>query len=117
MQRRQCEDKGFSYRAEQLGLTLELRPLLALYREAMSSRNYFCRFLCFYKICEGVRSLRTHKAREAKRRALSFSRPDERLPMDDFVRDWFPSIAGETFDQILDKVLKADCRHAAHPVS
>jgi hypothetical protein len=61
----------------------EFRGYASLYREALSSSSTVYRFLCLYKIIEGVQSRRTRLAEEAKLQGTPVKRHDERLPRTD----------------------------------
>lgn len=52
----------------------------SLYREGLNSNSPIYRFLCFFKIIEGVRLRRTKLGAEARRQQRSFSRPVEVVP-------------------------------------
>ncbi len=58
----------------------EYRGYVSLYREALSSSSTVYRFLCFYKIIEGLRARRTRLERAAHRRGTSYSLPAEMFP-------------------------------------
>lgn len=58
----------------------EFRGYISLYREALGSSSIVYRFLCFYKIIEGLRARRTRLERAARRRGTSYSVPAEEFP-------------------------------------
>ena len=58
----------------------EFRGYAGLYREALNSNSYVYRFLCFFKIIEGILTRRARLGVEAKKTGASFSRPAEVLP-------------------------------------
>jgi hypothetical protein len=58
----------------------EYRGYVSLYREALSSSSIVYRFLCFYKIIEGLRPRRTRLERAARRRGEPYSPPVEVFP-------------------------------------
>jgi hypothetical protein len=56
---------------------------VSLYREGLESSSLVYRYLCFFKIIEGVRSLRVRRGREAKKSGATLSRPIEVVPEDE----------------------------------
>jgi len=58
----------------------EFRGYAGLYREALGSNSPVYRFLCFYKIIEGIRARRVRRARQAKKAGTEFICPAEVLP-------------------------------------
>jgi hypothetical protein len=59
----------------------ELIPIFALYREAKNSASNFYRFLCYYKILEGIyKKLRSEVFNEAKERGKEIARIKEIVP-------------------------------------
>jgi hypothetical protein len=58
----------------------EYKGYVSLYREALSSSSTVYRFLCFYKIIEGLRARRTRLERTANRGGASYSVPAEVFP-------------------------------------
>jgi SEC-C motif len=58
----------------------EYRGYVSLYREALSSSSTVYRFLCFYKIIEGLRARRKRLERAAYRSGASYSPPVEVFP-------------------------------------
>jgi hypothetical protein len=77
-------------------MSAEYRSLSSLYREGLESNSPVYRFLCFFKVAEGIRLLRSSRAKDAKAKGKSFTRPDERVPSDESRRlpwllDIFPA--------------------------
>jgi len=60
----------------------EFRAYSSIYREALNSNSPLYKFLCLYKITEGIRKKRVAKAREAKKNGSSYTAPDEVIPKD-----------------------------------
>lgn len=114
----------------------EFRGYASLYREALSSSSAVYRFLCFYKIVEGILSRRTRLAQEAKDAARPITRHREYLPRtpDEIVtwlnasfpvrRAWDvmavesavpPEIRGRKFGHVINTILqplRVDIAHA-----
>lgn len=58
----------------------EFAHYAALYREGLNSNSSVYRFLCFFKIIEGVRTRRARLGAAAAKRGEHFSRPVEAVP-------------------------------------
>lgn len=60
---------------------IEMKPVYALYREAKNSESSFYKFLCYYKILEGLlQKMRKELAREAQRRRVAIQFPNQVVP-------------------------------------
>lgn len=71
----------------------DFRGYAGLYREALSTSSSVYRFLCLYKIIEGLHARRVRLAREAKRNGVTITPPIEILPADPgTVRTWLNAI-------------------------
>lgn len=72
------------FQGDEQGLShWELRPMLSAYREASNASNDFYKFLCYYKVIEGVYKLRNRKHEKAIQNGLQYHRPAERMPQHD----------------------------------
>jgi hypothetical protein len=72
----------------------EHRRLFAIYREAMNSTNVFYRFLNFWKVIEGVKSLRDERRRQASTHGVVIRNPPDRFPGS------YEDLADEDFYQV-----------------
>jgi len=73
-------DVPFALRSES-ALEQEFRGYASLYREAMNSNSPVHRFLCFFKVIEGIRARRKRIDRAAKTKGqAALSRPAEAVP-------------------------------------
>ncbi len=61
-------------------LTPEFRGFASLYREALNSNSPVYRFLCLFKIVDGILERRRGVAAEAKAAGVGFTRPPEAIP-------------------------------------
>jgi hypothetical protein len=61
-------------------LESEFRHYASLYREGLNTNSAVYRFLCFYKIIEGIQVRRARLANEARIAGENFKRPIERVP-------------------------------------
>jgi hypothetical protein len=100
-------------------LRFEMAPVYAMYREAKNSHSDFYRFLCYYKILEGLLGkLRSDVFSRARRRGVTLSRPDETVPRDTEIPKEFQSNVGQSVKAFVDKVLTPRYRNAvAHFVT
>lgn len=65
----------------------------SMYREALNSNSPVYRFLCLFKIIEGIRVRRTRLGREASGDRAKCVRPMERIPNDDEIaRAWLSAL-------------------------
>lgn len=63
-------------------LKADFRGYAGLYREALASSSTVYRFLCFFKIIEGLRARRKRIEREAKKQGATVANVKEMLPAD-----------------------------------
>lgn len=113
------------------------RNQASLYREALESSSPVYRFLCFFKVMEGIRASRVRMERAAKREGKPFVRPTEAVPRtrDEFV-PWLnaifpirpdggwdamaiesvfrPEILGRSFDDVYRELLRPLRDNIAH---
>ena len=118
-------------------MTDDFRRYASLYREALNCNTAAYRFLCFYKIIEGIMARRNRLNGEARSRGEEPKRYDERLPADrDACPQWLnaifyerpnwdaisigetftPKLLGKKFTWILDKQLRPLRHNIAHAV-
>jgi len=70
------------------GMTPEFRGFASLYREALNSNSPVYRFLCFFRIIDGIQVRRRRLGGEAKAAGTQFLRPQENIPA--LVADYVP---------------------------
>lgn len=80
-------------RAEQwIGVSAAFAAYASLYHEGLSSNSVFYRFLCFYKIIEGIDGRRRRLKREARKNGGRYTDPQgETVPDGDFA-NWLHSL-------------------------
>lgn len=73
--------------ASEAGGGQEFRAFASMYREALDTNSALYRYLCLYKITEGIRKKRKAKEREATKLGKTYTPPQEVVPGDssDFV--------------------------------
>ncbi len=116
-------------------LKVEFRGYASLYREALGSSSAVYRFLCLFKIIEGLRAKRKRLTREAKRTGTTVAIPDEILPTDtDEIGTWLnaifpgkrkwdglalasavpPEVRGQNISTVIEKILNPIRDTVAH---
>lgn len=119
-------------------LQREFRGYASLYREALGSSSTVYRFLCMYKIIEGVQARRKRHEREAKRNGEAIPPNIEVLPTTaSEVPTWLnaifptrrawdelaideavpPEVRGKEVATVLETVIRPLRRHVAHALS
>jgi hypothetical protein len=83
-----------------------MRPMLRLYREAVNSSNPYHRFLCLYRIREGLRKIQARNSEKVKTAGNIPKRAQLRCPTNDLTRKYFPTYAGKKVNNFLDYVGK-----------
>jgi hypothetical protein len=97
----------------------QMKPVYALYREAKNATSDFYRFLCYFKILEGLLGrFRSEAYKEARRKGVSLQWRDERVPDDATLDPRYQQYAGKSIKKFFDDVLTREFRHAvAHFVT
>jgi hypothetical protein len=91
-----------------------MAPVYAMYREAKNSFSDFYKFLCCYKILEGL--LGTLRARVfvyARDRNIELERPKEKVPDLPEISPRFQTYVGKSIKAFFDEVLTPQFRNAA----
>ncbi|MFI5109354.1 MAG: methylamine utilization protein MauJ [Terriglobales bacterium] len=95
----------------------EFRGYASLYREALGSSSAIYRFLCLYKIIEGVQARRRRMEREAKRQGTAFATIREVMPTtDEEISTWLDAIfpVRRKWDRmVLDSAVPSEARGKA----
>lgn len=97
----------------------ELQPIYAMYREAKNSSSDFYKFLCYYKIIEGLLGkLRGTLFSSARKEKIDLGRPRELVPKSARIPEIYQSYAGRSIKVFFDEVLTPTFRNAvAHFVT
>lgn len=98
------------------GLSSEMQPIYALYREGMNSSSPYYRVLCFHKIMEGLLgSLRTSLRKRAKSASIDLPSTKDRVPdHPDFpqgLRQFIGTPTKEFYDNFLSKQYRDAMAH------
>jgi hypothetical protein len=99
-------------------LHAEMAPVYALYREAKNASSPFYRFLCYYKILEGIfRRLRPELFKKASALSFTLTRTKEVIPEHRELRLFASDLIGRPIKEYFDTVLQKEFRDAvAHYV-
>lgn len=94
-------------------LYTELSPVYAMYREAKNSHSDFYKFLCYYKILEGLLGkLRANLFSRARSESIDLSRPKEIVPSSTEISDTYKVYIGTPLKSFFDNVLTPKFRNA-----
>ena len=93
-----------------------LEPIYALYREAKNGQSPFYRFLCYYKILEGIyKHLRPQIFHDAKEKGINLIKQKELVPNSKELKGSHPNLIGQPIKAVFDSRFTADFRdEAAH---
>ncbi len=79
----------------------ELIPIYALYREAKNCNSHFYRFLCYFKILEGIfLSLRPNLFKQAKQSGLNIVKTKEFVPQTPFITEMYSELVGSSIHSL-----------------
>jgi hypothetical protein len=100
-------------------LSFELAPVYAMYREAKNSASDFYKFLCYYKILEGLLGvLRAEVFKRAKHMGMDLTRPRDTVPDSLELPLPYRPYVGKSVKHFFDGVLTPEFRAAvAHFVT
>jgi len=97
----------------EMGLRIELFPIYSLYREAKNSTSNYYKFLCYYKILEGIYNhLRPSLMKKARLQQIVISTHKEIVPSHPDLRDFYKIYIGEPIKELFDILLTPEYRHA-----
>jgi len=90
----------------------DLIPIYALYREAKNSTSPFYRFLCYFKIMEGIFSvLRPKYFKDVRENGKKITPKKELVPSTDYLKEHFPDLVGKPIKPIFDSRFKTEFRN------
>jgi len=94
-------------------LFVELAPVYAMYREAKNSHSDFYKFLCYYKILEGLLGkLRANVFSSARAEHIELRRPKETVPASADIPSRYQAYVGTPIKAFFDGVLTPQFRNA-----
>ncbi len=91
---------------------MELSPVYALYREAKNSTSDFYKFLCYYKIIEGILGLRKELFKKAKKAQIQIETIRESLPEHPELVQTSHELVGKSIQWIFENFLNKKFRNA-----
>lgn len=81
----------------------ELIPIFALYREAKNNHSPFYRFLCYYKILEGVlKNIRPKLFKKLKNQGIQFNRLEELVPQHTEIEGELLKLIGKNIQNVFE---------------
>lgn len=96
-----------------MSIHVEMMPIYALYREAKNALSPFYRFLCYYKILEGIyKHLRPAIFKKAADAGKQLFTTKERIPHDEELYKDHPKLIDRSIKDFFDNELTADFRDA-----
>ncbi len=97
----------------------EMAPVYAMYREAQNSHSDFYKFLCYYKILEGILGrLRADTFKAAKDRGITLQKTKDVVPETNNIPEKFKEYVGNSVKIFFDSVMTPEFRNAvAHFVT
>ena len=94
-------------------LFIEMKPIYAMYREAKNANSDFYRFLCYFKILEGLLGkMRAELRKRAKTANVSISTPAELVPDSQHYAEILKPYIGQSIKKFYDDVLEPKFRDA-----
>lgn len=104
--------KYFDFKQRDFEIPTELKPVYALYREALNSTSDFYKFLCLYKILEGIYNVIKPVVRNRmKACGLNLSLKDF-VPHDTEIPNQYRKYCGRPVREFYDEVLTSGFRNA-----
>ena len=91
-----------------------IKPLLRIFREAVNSSNVFYRFLCLFRLSEGLQKIRTKNNAEAKDKDITLKRDKTHVPDNELTRYAFPECINKPFNDFFDHVREKYRLNIAH---
>jgi hypothetical protein len=89
-----------------------LLPIYALYREAKVSNSPFYKFLCYYKIMEGIyKHVRPETVKKAKERNIKLTMQREVVPDNEELRVTSTNLIGKPIQPLFETTFSNDFRH------
>jgi len=91
----------------------ELHPIFALYREAKNASSDYYKFLCYYKILEGIyKNLRASLNKGAKDAGKTINRKREQVPRHPELQKFHPQYIGQSIPELFNNKFRKEYRHA-----
>lgn len=95
-----------------MGLSSPLFPAYGLYREALCAHSNFYRFLCFFKIMEGIiKSIRPQLFRRSREQGISIKKQKDLVPEDSELKKFQPKYIGRQIHELYNGEFQSEYRH------
>jgi hypothetical protein len=95
-----------------MSLSSPLFPAYGLYREALCAHSNFYRFLCFFKIMEGIfKSIRPQLFRLAREQGISIAKEKDLVPEDPELQKFQPKYIGLPIHELFNGEFQSEYRH------
>jgi hypothetical protein len=95
-----------------LELCNPLFPVYGLYRESLCSNSNFYRFLCFFKIMEGIiKNIRPQLFRRAGKQKISITKQKDLVPEDPELQKFQPEYIGRNIHELYNGEFQSEYRH------
>jgi hypothetical protein len=95
-----------------MGLSSPLFPAYGLYREAVCANSNFYRFLCFFKIMEGIfKSIRPQFFRLVREQRISITKGKDLVPDDPELKKLQPKYIGRQIHELYNGEFQREYRH------
>lgn len=105
----------YSFKSIELGNIVffhEMKPIYALFREAKSSKSYYYKYLCFYKILEGIYDhIRINTFKEAKRIGINLETVNEDVPYNQFLAEVAHEYIGKSIRKLYKGYFRTEFRN------
>jgi hypothetical protein len=95
-----------------MGLSSPLFPAYGLYREALNAHSNFYRFLCFFKIMEGIiKSISPQLFRLAREQGISITKQKDLVTEDPELQRFQPKYIGRRINELYSGEFQREYRH------
>ena len=95
-----------------IGLSSPLFPAYGIYREALCAHSNFYRFLCFFKIMEGIfKNIRPQLFRLAREQGISIIKEKDLVPEDIELIKFQPKYIGRQIHELYNGEFQSEYRH------
>ncbi len=98
--------------SHQVAIDIKLAPIYSIYREALNTSSCFYKFLCYYKIIEGMYGkIKPEFAKIIKKESISIEKLEDILPDDKFLSIEYKHFIGRSIKFIFDTALTKNYRN------
>lgn len=87
-------------------------PIFSLYREAKNNPSQYYKFLCFFKIYEGINPLRASVIRRVKKKHITINIQKAIVPNHDAIKENHKQFIGKSIHNLFDNYFRKEFRIA-----